>query len=929
MFIGAACAASVAFAADAYLQSTVNSINTGYCVRPTTAIVFDFEADEVCPNARFFGSRKTVWFSYYTGGLAAGQTDVTTLKEGWCFRDGSGNYTSTSLTTHDYLGVRRVVTIDGYGNKVKVERKDNGQTLYSSDITFAHNTSEIMPLYLFDLSVNPNQVGGYNSKFKLYSCKLYEAGELVRDFIPAVKNGIAGLYDRVTGVFLIDQNGRPFNYGGDITELTEDAPYVETTGDQAFDTGYLTNPDTRLECDFAWAELIHNKRAFGAVNNAGNAPYVDLCCLTNAPDMYYDAWSWGDLRGNWTRMTPRQYAGFRHTVVMDSYHSKLAILYGGATNYTANMTTQHAVTNNVTLYIGASHEVGDGAINLSRVRIYGFRIYEKDVLVHDFRPVLRSGRPGLKDELTGVWLDSAIGSPVLSGGGIQEDGNYLESTGVQTLTTDWCPTPDTCFVADFTSIENVPNSREFTCRRTSDSDIGLFVDYCSNGTTDSTDSGYSDEFWSCKDDGGNYSRVGSGDKIIKTANLLGINRRLVFDSFNGKVQMLRGMQSIASTTMTTTRTKTCSRPISVFGRRPDPLTGNADMGSKMRLYSLKIYERGGLVRDYIPYVTEEGAGLKDTLSGVFCRAMGESNLTVGASVPYSAKACDAYVQATSESGATGVSTGYRLTPKTRVECDFAYDVNVANGRFFGCRGDIWFSAYNDGTLSSVGWNLGDAANWKSFHARNLMRGARQIVVLDRKNGFVSMASAGKKIHETKNFDSVRTKTGTDPLMIFSNGNGSGVSHQPHPMRLYRFKIYEDDELVHDYVPKADGEAICLYDLKGKGSLALPSDKGYSISGLGYDTVAFIETPQDAFVQYGAEPATLRCFAPGAVSYNWYCNGEELDETGPELSVYWKKTRTDDVISVKAVGMLNGKAIESEPVQCTVGYQKLGFGIFLR
>lgn len=908
-----------AVAADAYLQSDGNqAINTGYCITPTTAVELDFEAVEVCPNSRFFGSRKNVWFSYYTGGLPSGSSDVTALNEGWCCKDGSGNFNSTGMRTHDYLGVRRVVTIDGYGKKVKVERKSDGANLFSTDISYVRVMNETIPFYLFGMSCDANVDTGYHTKMKLYGCRVYEAGELVRDFVPAKSGDVTGLYDRVTGCFLVSQNGKAFSFGGDIQQVPDNAPYVETTGDQAFDTGYLTSPDTRMEFDFAWVQLTQNQRAFGAVNNAGSAPYVDLSCLTNSSGVFHDAWSWGDLKGNWTQMTPPLLAGYRHTVVMDSYHSRVSILYGSATNYTAAMTTSHAVTNNVSLFIGASHEKGaDTAINFGKVRIYGFRIYEKDVLVHDFRPILRSARPGLKDAITGVFHGSPFGSALHTGGGIQEDGNYLESNGSQTLTTDWCPTPNTCFVADFTSIDHVWNCREFTCRRQSDSGIGLFVDYCSNNSASGN------EYWSCKDDGGNYSNVD-----VATPNMLGVNRRLVFDSYHGKVETLIGARPIASKTMTTTRTKTCAWQLSVFGRRLSASTGTADMGAKMRLYSLKIYESGALVRDYLPYVTDEGPGLKDKLTGVFCRGLGETNLTVGASVPYSAKACDAYVEST---GVTGISTGYHITPKTRISCDFAYDLNIPNCRFFGCRGDIWFSMYmNGGDNQVVGWNLGDTAQWKQFHERNVVRGARQTAVLDRKNGYVSLTSGGKTISETSGFVSTRTATGNFPLWIFSICTAdTGASAFPHPMRLYRFKIYEDDVLVHDYVPKADEGSACLFDLVGRGTLALPTNKGYSVSGLGHETVAFLETPSDTFVPHSAAPAKIRCFAPGAVSYKWYRNGEELSETGPELSVAWRKTKVGDVISVKAVGTLNGKTLESDSVDCTVSYAQLGMAIFVR
>ena len=49
---------------------------------------------------------------------------------------------------------------------------------------------------------------------RLYSFKLYEDNVLVRDYVPAVKNGVAGLQDRLPGgKFLAPATGA-FTYGG-------------------------------------------------------------------------------------------------------------------------------------------------------------------------------------------------------------------------------------------------------------------------------------------------------------------------------------------------------------------------------------------------------------------------------------------------------------------------------------------------------------------------------------------------------------------------------------------------------------------------------------------------------------------------------------------------------------------------------------------
>ena len=49
---------------------------------------------------------------------------------------------------------------------------------------------------------------GWNFTYmKLYSLKVYDAGVLVRDYVPFVQDGMAGLYDKKNGAFVTDAIG--------------------------------------------------------------------------------------------------------------------------------------------------------------------------------------------------------------------------------------------------------------------------------------------------------------------------------------------------------------------------------------------------------------------------------------------------------------------------------------------------------------------------------------------------------------------------------------------------------------------------------------------------------------------------------------------------------------------------------------------------
>ena len=73
------------------------------------------------------------------------------------------------------------------------------------------------PLYLFARNCGGSSVDG-KSKARLYYCTIRHDGELVRDFIPVVKDGVAGLYDRKNGKCHWNKGSGAFRYGPEIPE---------------------------------------------------------------------------------------------------------------------------------------------------------------------------------------------------------------------------------------------------------------------------------------------------------------------------------------------------------------------------------------------------------------------------------------------------------------------------------------------------------------------------------------------------------------------------------------------------------------------------------------------------------------------------------------------------------------------------------------
>lgn len=104
--------------------------------------------------------------------------------------------------------------------KVAISQIKNVCTYGSTTATNTASTfASQYPLYLF--AANTGGTAGYFGRHKLYSCKIYDDGALVRNFIP-VRNssGALGLYDTVNGAFYTNEGTGAFTAGNDIKGFT-------------------------------------------------------------------------------------------------------------------------------------------------------------------------------------------------------------------------------------------------------------------------------------------------------------------------------------------------------------------------------------------------------------------------------------------------------------------------------------------------------------------------------------------------------------------------------------------------------------------------------------------------------------------------------------------------------------------------------------
>jgi len=162
----------------------------------------------------------------------------------WCNAAGYGNDATLSVA---FYGSEPIVAVL---NKNKLY-KDGNLVWTATESTF----QTTHPLTLMALRIN----GAMNEYLtgKLYYCKLWDNGTLIRNYIPCVElaTGKAGLYDLVNGTFSASAGSGAFISGPVVNTGIYEEPeitfleYIESTGGQYVDTRFAPNQDTRIVCD--------------------------------------------------------------------------------------------------------------------------------------------------------------------------------------------------------------------------------------------------------------------------------------------------------------------------------------------------------------------------------------------------------------------------------------------------------------------------------------------------------------------------------------------------------------------------------------------------------------------------------------------------------------------------------------------------------
>ncbi len=266
-------------------------------------------------------------------------------------------------------------------------------------------------------------------------------------------------------------------------------------------------------------------------------------------------------------------------------------------------------------------------------------------------------------------------------------------------------------------------------------------------------------------------------------------------------------------------TETSTWPMSLFGgcsKKWASQSGHFTGAVKMKVYGVKIWESGTLVKTYVPCIRSDIPGFKVIVGDdvehpqkvMFVTGVDVSKVKYGGDILVEKDDAHIDLENAIKEYAYGngicIDTGYTVGPTTRVELDYALLTGWSSSSKWSCNPclfaangmDLWVFGTSDGCYAFTSGskqyyssNRGDIANMSAATAYGIRRTAAM------NSNSVWFVTAGFTNAATTVSTAV---TGNLPNTLKLGARYDRIRYLP--IRIYGLKIYENDALAKDYVP---------------------------------------------------------------------------------------------------------------------------------
>ena len=382
-----------------------------------------------------------------------------------------------------------------------------------------------------------------------------------------------------------------------------------------------------------------------------------------------------------------------------------------------------------------------------------------------------------------VYSSAGGGTPVLP---YDAEIEYLQTTGTQYIDTGIVS--GTNIVAEIKAILTQTSSdvQTFLCARTGNNVSFSNLLSIKNVSTPYTQIG-----------GGNSSIDSSADPTVLHTYRTGLQNNSLFFETDGTTE---GTRTISGSTS--------NLSMYLFARHTD---SGADRGIYSKLYYCKITKDGSLVRDFIPVRVGQTGYLYDKVSGELFGNNGSGSFILGNDIevtPVSTYTSLSYIKFT---GSQWILTDYHPNPKTHLVIDMQFE---NNGNLYNGTGNQWIGCYNN-TVGAFLSNFGGNAS-QYYQLFYWFEKPYVSSTWTASYGSIFNRSTFTYLNNKVTFQGVNTTTETktttqDGCLTLGVNETITTIFDRHNLKIFSMKIYEDNVLLHEYLPKTDGTNNGLYD----------------------------------------------------------------------------------------------------------------------
>lgn len=685
-------------------------------------------------------------------------------------------------------------------------------------------------IYLFARNYAAYDYANKPANAKTYYCKIWKGGSLVRDLIPALNPaGRPCMYDLVEKKAYYNLGSGEFTYGRKIIPVE----YLESTGTQYIDTGYIPKPTSTYKSTFQLTTITTTAGnwfcVFGSVES-NNSTFTELFLPRASGGGDVNQILAGSHNSSYLR-TDYPWA------VNTKYNFEMAptvVLINGVSQ--GSISVDSSITCSHSIYLFARHEYNDAVRYNVSAKIHSFTIYEGNTLVRDYIPCIDENNVGyMFDKVTHTcYLNAGTGTfsygkklysskvRLYKDSGADNDlpvgfkrVEYLESSGGPYIDTGIGVKSNTVVKAIF-SIASTATGRSYFGARNSTNERFQIV---------------------------NSFGIGSG--YFYNASIYPIaNQKYEIEMHaNGDVY-LDGVKRNA--TNGTFSPVAFDRSLYIFSTNYYDGSG---VPSASTFWKVQILEGDVLVRNFIPALdTTNTPCMYDTVTQTAFYNQGSGEFTYGAIIPNKVR----FPQSTEIRFPKGYAEVEYLASNGNQYIDTNYTINTATDevelyyQLIDGTQYKWIFGEHD-TNARFGLGSGDGTN-----KRNVAYGASTVQKADTyfmsSQHYYKASTAGVYIDGTKmtNYSSFSS---TSTIYLF-NLNLNNLDIYCSQTRIWRYRHKRDGVLIRDFIPALDPNGRpCMWDVVTKQPF-YNQGTGEFTYGRSIQQVEYIESMGTQYVNTG-------------------------------------------------------------------------------